>query len=122
MHRMNSLFVRVIYSRFMLCQWSFLGAVGSTFSGELFCRMAGVCGHGAGIRGDTLPDSQFPAGQRTLSPATQKAFPGRLPSNCRVVMGGLGRWFFHADIRHSLSEGALSAGVLAGRYFLRGTL
>ena len=25
MHRMNSLFVRVIYSRFMLYQWSFLG-------------------------------------------------------------------------------------------------
>ncbi|HFL4510524.1 TPA: phage protein GemA/Gp16 family protein [Escherichia coli] len=78
--------------------------------------------HGAGIRRDTLPDSQFPAGQRTLSPAAQKAFPGRLPSNCRVVMGGLGRWFFHADIRHSLSEGALSAGILDGRYLLRGTL
>ncbi|WP_235411917.1 hypothetical protein [Escherichia coli] len=54
------------------------GAVGSTFSGELFCRMAGVCRHGAGMRRDTLPDSQFPAGQRTLSPAAQKAFPGRL--------------------------------------------
>ncbi|EMR8996736.1 hypothetical protein WKR66_005100, partial [Escherichia coli] len=36
MHRMNSLFVRVIYSRFMLCQWSFLGLSAVLFLASCF--------------------------------------------------------------------------------------
>lgn len=50
MHRMNSLFVRVIYSRFMLCQWSFLGLsavlfLASCFAGwRAFAVMVLACG------------------------------------------------------------------------------
>ncbi len=104
-------------SRFMLCQWSFLGLsavlfLASCFAGwrafavmVLACRARPLC----------LIHS-FPAGQRNLSPAAKRrSGPPPFELSCgHGLVWAVG--FFMLTFGISLSEGALSAGVLAGRY------